>query len=298
MKTLRILISRNIKLFFKDKAMFLVSLITPLILLVLYTTFLSGLFEDSFRLSIPEGVKVSDSLIKGLVGGQLVSSLLSVCCVTVAFCSNMLMVQDKVTGAAKDIAMTPVKGSTLALGYYLATFFSTFIISLVAMIAGLIYISFIGWYLSFTDVLLILLDVFLIVMFGTALSSVISFFLTSQGQISAVGSVVSSMYGFICGAYMPISNFSEGVQKIVSLLPGTYATSLLRNHCMQGVFREFEKADLPAEITESIKDSADCNLYFFGEKVPYNNCFIVIGGVVLVLILIYVLLNLKKKKAK
>ena len=41
MKTLHALTMRNIRMYFKDKAMFLTSLITPLILLVLYSTFLN-----------------------------------------------------------------------------------------------------------------------------------------------------------------------------------------------------------------------------------------------------------------
>ena len=43
------LIKRNMKLYFKDKGMFLTSLITPLILLVLYGTFLRNVYEDIFR---------------------------------------------------------------------------------------------------------------------------------------------------------------------------------------------------------------------------------------------------------
>ena len=43
MSTLKALIKRNTKLFFKDKGMFLTSLITPAILLVLYATFLGNL---------------------------------------------------------------------------------------------------------------------------------------------------------------------------------------------------------------------------------------------------------------
>ena len=56
--------------------------------------------------------------------------------------------------------------------------------------------------ISAADVAFMALDVFLLVMFGTALSGVINFFLSTQGQISAVGSIVSSCYGFICGAYV------------------------------------------------------------------------------------------------
>ena len=49
MSGLGALVRRNTKLYFKDKGMFFTSLITPLILLVLYSTFLGNVYEDSFR---------------------------------------------------------------------------------------------------------------------------------------------------------------------------------------------------------------------------------------------------------
>ena len=42
-----------------------------------------------------------------------------------------------------------------------------------------------------------------------------SFPLTTQGQLSAVGIIVSAGYGFICGAYMPISNFGSGLDRAI-----------------------------------------------------------------------------------
>ncbi len=301
MKILRSLINRNIKMFFKDKGLLFTSLITPMILLVLYATFLGNVYEDSFRQilsAIAPNLKVSDSLINGCVGGQLFSSLLAVCTVTVTFCSNMLMVQDKVNGSINDLAITPVKGSQLAIGYYTSTFITTLIICLIATVASLIYIWTIGWYLNFTDILLILLDVFILVMFGTALSSIINYFLSSQGQISAVGSIVSSCYGFICGAYMPISQFSKGLQNIVAFLPGTYGTSLLRNHSLRGVFAEMESIGIPQKAIDGVKDSIDCNIYFFDDKVPINTMYLYLAGFTALLVVIYVLMNLRKKKAK
>lgn len=290
------LIKRNTKLFFMDKGLFFTSLITPLILLVLYATFLGNVYHDSFAMSFPEGMEVPEKLLDAAVGGQLVSSLLAVCCVTVAFCSNMLMVQDKVNGARKDLTITPVKGTTMALGYYIATLISTLLICLIATGAGFLYLGKVGWYLSGKDVALILFDVFLLVMFGVALSSVINFFLSSQGQISAVGSIVSSMYGFICGAYMPISQFSEGLQKALSFLPGTYATSLLRNHALRGVFAEMKADGYPKEIINGLKDVIDCNVYFFDNQVELSTMYLILGGSVVVLIGIYVVMNMMKRK--
>ena len=295
MKELRSLIKRDTKLFFKDKGMFFTSLITPVILLVLYATFLANVYRDSFTGAIPAAFPVDDGLIDGCVGGQLFSSLLAVSCITVAFCSNMLMVQDKVNGTRNDLTITPVKSWALAMGYYLSTLITTLIICYVAMGVCFIYIRFTGWYITASDVLMIMLDIFLLSLFGTALSSIINLFLSTQGQISAVGTVVSAGYGFICGAYMPISQFSEGLQKVLSFLPGTYGTSLLRNHALRGVFEEMEDVGFPDEVVETIKDSIDCNIYFFDEKVEVGVMYAILCVTVVALIGIYVLINGLKK---
>jgi len=288
------LIKRNVKLFFKDKGMFFTALITPAILLVLYATFLGNVYEDSFQMALPQGFSLSEKLMKGIVGGQLISSILAVSCVTVAFCSNMLMVQDKSNGIRRDLVIAPVKASTLSVGYYVATLFSTLLICLAATAICLGYLAVIGWYLSLGDVLFLILDVFLIVMFGTALSSVINFFLSSQGQISAVGTIVSAGYGFICGAYMPISQFSDGLQKVISFLPGTYGTSLVRNHALRGALAAMEDEGVPSEVIEAIRDGVDCNLYFFDHKVSIPVMFAVLVGSVVILLALYILLNLRK----
>ena len=300
MKTLRILLKRNVKLFFRDKGLFLTSLITPMILLVLYATFLGNVYRDSFLMGIPPTMDVTERLVDGIVAGQLFSSLLAVSCVTVAFCSNMLMVQDKTTGARRDMLIAPLKASTLGISYYLATMISTLLISLSATAVCLIYVATVGWYLTLADILLILLDVFLLVLFGTALSSLVNFFLSSQGQISAVGTIVSSGYGFICGAYMPISQFPEGLQKVISFLPGTYGTSLLREHAMRSAFERLKTDGIPAEVIEPIKDVVDCNLYFLGHAVPEWGKYLALIASILLLLGAYLLVNLTlgRRKAK
>lgn len=298
MKTLFILIKRNVKLFFKDKGMFFTSLITPAILLVLYATFLGNVYRDSFTSSFSETIVLSEKLINGLVGGELISSLLAVSCVTVAFCSNFLMVQDKVSGAIKDLTISPVKPSVLSLSYYFANLISTLLICYGASAICFAYIGAVGWYMTIVDILLVLLDVTLLVLFGNALSSVINFFLSSQGQISAVGTIISAGYGFICGAYMPISSFSDGLQKVISCLPGTYGTSLIRNHAMSGALNEMQNAGVPAEMIHSLKDSLDCNLYFFGNSVSITGMYVVLIATIIVLLTVYVLLNVLAGKRK
>lgn len=290
------LIRRNCRLFFRDKGMFFSSLITPIILLVLYVTFLGNVYRDSFAGALPEGFVIEDALLNATVGGQLISSLLAVCCVTVAFCSNLLMVQDRVSGARRDLAVSPVRPSTIAVAYFCASALATLLISLTALAVCLGYLAMAGWLLRAGDVLFMLLDAALLTLFGVALSSCVNFPLRTQGQGSAVGTIVSAGYGFLCGAYMPISNFSSGLQKVLSFLPGTYGTSLLRNHALAGAYREMARVGFPSEVIEAIRDSIDCNLYFFGRSVSIGGMYAVLVGATLLLVGLYVLLNAVRRE--
>lgn len=292
------LIKRNTKLFFKDKGMFFTSLITPAILLMLYVTFLANVYRDSFISGMPEGVTLPEELLEGLVCGQLISSILAVSCVTVAFCSNFLMVQDKVTGAIRDLRITPVKPSTLSVSYYIANLLSTLMICFTAVALCLGYAAIIGWHYTLNEILLLCLDVIMLVLFGSALSSIINFFLSTQGQISSVGTIISSGYGFLCGAYMPISSFSPGLQKVISFLPGTYGTALVRNHAMGGALEEMEAIGIPVEVVKSLKDALDCNLYFFGNRVSIGGMYAILGITIAVLLGIYIMLNVTRNKDK
>ncbi|MBR5322521.1 MAG: ABC transporter permease [Clostridia bacterium] len=296
MNTLFYLIRRNTKLFFKDKGMFFTSLITPCILLVLYAVFLGKIYRDSFVMGLPEGVELAEKLLNGAVSGQLISSILAVSCVTVAFCSNMLMVQDKANGSIRDFTISPVKKTALSLSYYFATLISTLLICFTTTAVCLVYVAVQGWYLSVSDVIVLIFDVFLLVLFGTALSSIINFFLSTQGQISAVGSMISSGYGFICGAYMPISQFPEVLQKVISFLPGTYGTSIIRNVAMRGVFSEMKADGVPDFAITQMKDAIDCNLYFFGNRVELGVMYAVLVCTIAVLIGVYVAMNVLNKK--
>lgn len=294
------LIKRNCKLFFKDKGMFFCSLITPIILLVLFVTFLGKAYKETYLSMIPEGIEISEKILNGLVGGQLLSSLLAVSCVTVSFCANMLMVQDKMSGARKDLLMTGLKKSELSVSYYVATLFTTLIIAFVATFVAFIYIAVVGWYLSIADVLFIFLDVLLLTMFGTAISSLVNHFLNTQGQVSAVATIISSMYGFISGAYMPIASFSPALQKILKFMPSTYGSSIIRNHCMNGALKAFENCGMPNDAMNEIRKGIDCDLFWGNTKVPMAAMYGILIVTIFAFLLAYILINkfTEKKKRK
>lgn len=280
------LVLRNTKMYFKDMGMFLTSLITPAILLILFMTFLGSIYKDSFVSAIPKGLEVSDKLISGLVAGQLSSAMLATSCVTVAFCSNLLMVQDRANGTRKDLIVSPIKKTTLGLSYFLASILSTLIVNLTATMICFIYIGCMGWFLSVGEALLAIFDVILLTLFGVSLASCINYFLNTQGQASAVGTIVSSCYGFVCGAYMPISSYGKGLQNLMAFLPGTYGTSLIRNHMMNGALDSLSE-QLPSEAIKAMKDSVDVNLYFFDNSVEVWQMYLILLSFIVLFIALY-----------
>ncbi len=286
---------RNIKLYFKDKMTFLVSLITPLILLILFVTFLNSTYESSL-LSITEGFNLEQRLIDAFTGGWLFSSVLATSCITVAFWSGMMVI-DKINKANIDFMVSPVKKSTLQLSYVLANLFSTLIIAFTLLTIGLIYLACVGFYITFVDFLLIVFGIIITSLFGTILANIIWTFTRTQGVVSGVCTLVSALYGFICGAYMPIYSMGKGMQNFVSLLPGTYATVLFRQGFLNGVLREMGKT-LPSEMIAGVAGGFDIKLSFFGHNVSTLGLILVITISTVVLLGVFLLINTIKKHTK
>lgn len=292
------LVKRNLKLYFKDKGLFFSSLITPIILLVLYATFLAKVYKDSFMSNIPDGVVINESIVNGVVSGQLISSLLAVSCVTVAFCSNMIMITDKADERIYDLVITPIKKSKLSLSYFISSTLATLIITLTTLVVGLLYMATQGFYMSGLDVFKTILDVILLTLFGTSISCCLNHFCKTNGAASAIGTLVSSIYGFICGAYMPLSQFGGGLQKVLSFLPGTYGTSLIKNHMLDGAFRELEKIGASKELVDGISKSVDARYYFFDNLVGEGAKYAVLITSIVVFTTIFVIINLAKNKKR
>ncbi len=297
-KKLISLVKRNTKCYFKDKVTFFMSMITPLILLVLFVTFLRNVYIEGFTAGFPEGFTANKRVIEGIAGAWLMSSILSVSAVTVAFCSNIIMIDDKIHSAVTDFKVSPVKGTTISLGYFISNFFVTFIVLTCVMLIGHIYLAAVGWYIPAGDVFMIIVDMICGILFGTLLAGVVESFISTQGGLSAVATLVSSMYGFICGAYMPLSQFSKGLSSFLGLLPCTYSVGIMRNHYMGGYIDELLKAGVPTENAEMIKDSFDANLYVFGTKIPLGAMYGILLGACAVLLAAYVAIVIIKNKKK
>lgn len=298
-KKLFALVSRNMKCYFKDKFLFFVSLITPMILLVLYVTFLRTVYIGTFKDIFAQFNFTADSsLIDGLAGAWLLSSIIAICSVTVAICSNAVMIQDKIDGSLNDLNVSPVKGTTVSLSYFIANFLVTFLVMLCVLVVGCVYLAIVGWYIPVTDFLMILVDMVCCVLFGTLLAGVIESFISTQGALSAVSTLVSSMYGFICGAYMPLSQFAEGMRNALCCLPGTYSVGIIRKHFMGGYVDKLGDMGLLEQGQKAFLDAFDGNLYVGSTEIPLWAMYVILLSTCAVLLIAYILIVIFKNKKK
>ncbi len=304
------LVSRNTKCYFKDKFLFFVSMITPLILLVLFATFLRNVYIESFQqvangLNAEYGsnIELDGRVLEGITGAWLMSSILGVSSVTVAFCSNTIMIEDKINSAVTDFKVSPVKKTTISVSYFISNFFVTFIVMMAVMLIGHIYLAAVGWYIPVEDVFMIILGVICNILFGTLLAAVVESFISSQGGLSAVSTLISSMYGFICGAYMPLSQFSAVLRDILCFLPGTYGVGILRNHYMNGYIEEIckgiENPQIAAGMREGIASGFDMKLSPFGTDISLGAMYGILLGACAVLFAAFIaIVVIKNKKSK
>lgn len=290
------MLGRNIKVYFKDKLTFVFSLMTPLILVVLFLLFLKGVYEDSLVNSIPKGFELSSKMIDAFTGSWLFSSIMTTSCITVAFCSN-IHIDDKLKKTLRGFEIAPIDKFSLSLSYTVSNFITTLLICTIVLIISFIYLAIVGWYLSFGDVMLIIVDMLLTVTMGSLFISLVGRFINSQGALSGVCTLVSSMYGFLCGAYMPISSMGKGIQNFVGFIPGTYSTVIFRKAYMNGILDEMSKT-IPEKAVAEIGKGFDCEYYFFDNKVATWVLFLVVIVTIVVLLAVYMALNLKLRRKK
>lgn len=289
MRTFLSLTARDTKLFFKDKGSFFSSLITPVILLVLYATFLLRIYQNSFKSGIPPQAKVPESTITALSSSQMISSLLAVSCITITFTSSLLIVKDRASHRINDLTVTPIRMLTLSAAYFASSFLASMIVNGLALIASLIYLHASSVPITASMVAWILVDVVVLTLFGTAMATALTIWLNTQGQATAVGSIVNAGYGFICGAYMPFASYSPGLQKVCSYLPSTYATTVIRQHVMGSSIDLLKKAGLPTSALDCIKEGISFTVSFQGNPVPTDVMYGVLVGFSLVFLLIFIL---------
>lgn len=284
------LTKRDLLLFFKDKQSVVFSLLTSIIVLVLYLLFLKGTFADSIKgiLDSYEGIGtlISDDEINTFVNMVLLTGILGSAMITVPYNCLMNLVKDRENRIDYDILSTPVKRWRIILSYFVSAAISSVILTGIILTAGLVVTGIQGKLcLSVTDILSAYGIVALGSVSATALFMILVLSFKSSGASTAFFGILSAASGFVIGAYIPISQFSGGVQTVCNIFPASQITILLRNILMNGILGNMNESigGIDEGMTvETIKEVFTFKAYLFGQNLSMNSSVIyVVAGIVL-----------------
>lgn len=233
-------IKRNVLLFFKDWQSILFSLLTSIIVLVLYLLFLKGTFVSAIQRAMEQypglASMVPQKDIAMFANLFLLSGILGSAMISVPFSCITVVVKDRANKVDYDILATPMKREQIILAYFISAVLTSILLNSIILAVGLIGIRMQGnMYLNISQVVKAFSVVALGSISASAIFMIIVLFFKTFSACEAFFGILSAASGFVIGAYIPISQFSNGVQTVCNLFPASQITIMLRNILLNGL---------------------------------------------------------------
>ena len=234
------LIKRNLLLFFKDWQSILFSLLTSIIVLVLYLLFLKGTFVSAMQSAMEQypglASMVSETDIDMFANLLLLTGILGSAMISVPFSCITTLVRDRANKVDYDILATPMKREQIIFAYFVSAVLTSTLLTDIILAVGLIGIRMQGnMYLNASQVVKAFSIVALGSISASAIFMIIVLFFKTVSACEAFFGILSAASGFVIGAYIPISQFSNEVQTVCNLFPASQITIILRNILLNGL---------------------------------------------------------------
>ena len=233
-------IKRNVLLFFKDWQSILFSLLTSIIVLVLYLLFLKGTFVSAIQSAMEQypglASMVPQKDIDMFANLFLLSGILGSAMISVPFSCITVLVKDRANKVDYDILETPMKRGQIIFAYFVSAVLTSILLNSILLAVGLIGVRMQGnMYLKISQVVKAFSVVALGSISASAIFMIIVLFFKTVSACEAFFGILSAASGFVIGAYIPISQFSNGVQTVCNLFPASQITIMLRNILLNGL---------------------------------------------------------------
>ena len=234
------LIKRNLLLFFKDWQSILFSLLTSIIVLVLYLLFLKGTFVVAINKEMEQypglASMVSEKDIDMFANLLLLTGILGSAMISVPFSCITTLVRDRANKVDYDILATPMKRGQIIFAYFVSAVLSSTLLTGIILTIGLVGIRMQGnIYMNASQVVKAFSIVALGSISASAIFMIIVLVFKTVSACEAFFGILSAASGFVIGAYIPISQFSNGVQTVCNLFPASQITIMLRNILLNGL---------------------------------------------------------------
>ena len=288
------LISRNRKVYTRDRLAFFMSFLSVIILILVYQVFLGQIQIDAVKEALGSDTASSDTI--KMVNYWLISGLTTIISMTSTLGAFGVMVSDKEKKLSEDFKVSPISNFKVELSYAIFAILFGIILTMFSCVFA------IGIFNGFASLLDYsakdYLTIFGIISLSTVLSASIILpiltFIQTSSAFTTLSTIVGTFIGFISGVYLSIGSVGETLQQVMTWFPMTQVNALLKQVLMKdSIAKVFDSA--PPSVVNEYKESYGVVLRnASGDHL--SNSFIL--SYILVIILALLIIHFMIKKVK
>ena len=289
------LISRNQKVYTRDRLAFFMSFLSVIILILVYQIFLGQIQIDAIKEALNSDTASTDTI--QMVNYWLISGLTTIISMTSTLGAFGVMVLDKEKKLSEDFKVSPVSNFKIELSYAIFAILFGIIMTMFSCIFA------IGMFNGFSSLLDFsttdYLSILGIVSMGTVLAATIILpilaFIRTSSAFTTLSTIVGTFIGFISGVYLSIGSVGETLQQIMTWFPLTQVNARLKQILMKdAISKVFDHA--PSTVITNYKESYGIILRnASGEQLSTQFMFTYISIIIVVLLGVHFMIKKVKK---
>ena len=289
------LISRNRKVYTRDRLAFFMSFLSVIILILVYQIFLGQIQIDAIKEALNSDTASTDTI--QMVNYWLISGLTTIISMTSTLGAFGVMVLDKEKKLSEDFKVSPVSNFKIELSYAIFAILFGIIMTMFSCIFA------IGMFNGFSSLLdfstMDYLSILGVVSMGTVLAATIILpilaFIRTSSAFTTLSTIVGTFIGFISGVYLSIGSVGESLQQVMTWFPLTQVNALLKQILMKdAISKVFDHA--PSTVIMNYKESYGVILQNpSGEHLSTQFMFAYISIIIVVLLGVHFMIKKVKK---
>ncbi|VED66551.1 MULTISPECIES: ABC transporter permease [Streptococcus] len=289
------LISRNRKVYTRDRLAFFMSFLSVIILILVYQVFLGQIQIDAIKEALNSDTASTDTI--QMVNYWLISGLTTIISMTSTLGAFGVMVSDREKKLSEDFKVSPISNFKIELSYAIFAILFGIVMTMFSCIFA------IGMFNGFSSLLdfstMDYLSILGVVSMGTVLAATIILpilaFIRTSSAFTTLSTIVGTFIGFISGVYLSIGSVGETLQQIMTCFPLTQVNALLKQILMKdAISKVFDHA--PSTVITNYKESYGIILRnASGEQLSTQFMFTYISIMIVVLLGVHFMIKKVKK---
>ncbi len=246
------LTKRHIKVFFRNRGAVFFSLLSPLILFVLYYFFLGSMNLESLKEKLPG---IDEATLRLFLNSWVYAGIVMTAAVTTGLAALEVFVNDRESGRFIDFAVSPLPRWKVVVSYLLSTMAIATIITTLVYIASQIHLMVLGAAFPSVQTIAQTVGSYLLITFSfAALSSLVVTFMKSTAAFTSLSIIIGTGIGFVAGIYVPLGTLSASIANVLNALPFAQAAALLRAPFTHEVLVQIGHSQ-PVQLVHQLKDT-------------------------------------------